>query len=73
MDAICSHLYGYLPKGELRDHTVICPVHKVQYDIATGKVLKNVPALMKLASHREATDLRSYQVETVNGDVLVRI
>ena len=32
-DAICSHLYGYLPRGELRGNVVICPVHKAQYDI----------------------------------------
>jgi nitrite reductase/ring-hydroxylating ferredoxin subunit len=73
MEAVCSHYYGYLPKGELRDHAVICPVHKAQYDIATGRVTKNVPALMKLAGHRTATDLRIYEVETVAGDVRVKI
>jgi nitrite reductase/ring-hydroxylating ferredoxin subunit len=73
MDAVCSHLYGYMPKGELKDHTVICPVHKAQYDIATGKVTKNVPGLMKLASHKGATDLRTYEVETVAGDIRVKI
>lgn len=25
MDAICSHSYGYLPKGELKSNVVICP------------------------------------------------
>jgi nitrite reductase/ring-hydroxylating ferredoxin subunit len=57
MDAVCSHYFGYLPRGELSDHAVVCPVHKAQYDITTGKVLKNVPALMKLAMHREATPI----------------
>ena len=65
MDAVCSHYYGYLPRGELTGHTVICPVHKAQYDINTGKVVKNVPALMKLAGRRDATDLRIYEVEVV--------
>jgi len=72
MDAVCSHYFGYLPKGSLRDHTVICPVHKAEYDIATGKVTKNVPALMKLFMHWEATDLRTYEVEVVDNNVRVK-
>ena len=78
MDAICSHYNGYLPRGELKighlpdgkvtDNAVVCPVHKAQYEVTTGRVLKNVPALMKLASHREATDLRTYEVEVVGDD-----
>ncbi|MDA4135541.1 MAG: Rieske 2Fe-2S domain-containing protein [Thaumarchaeota archaeon] len=73
MDAVCSHYYGYLPKGSLRDHTVVCPVHKAEYDIATGKVTKNVPALMKLFMHREATDVRTYEVEVVDNNVRVKV
>jgi nitrite reductase/ring-hydroxylating ferredoxin subunit len=73
MDAICSHYYGYLPRGELRDHTVVCPVHKAEYDVSTGKVVKNVPALLRLASHREATDMRTYEVEVVDKGVRVRV
>ena len=73
MDAVCSHYYGYLPRGELTGHTVICPVHKAQYDINTGKVVKNVPALMKLAGHRNATDLRVYDVEVVENNIRVKV
>jgi nitrite reductase/ring-hydroxylating ferredoxin subunit len=73
VSAVCSHYNGYLPKGELRDHTVICPVHKAQFDIATGKVVKNVPALMKLAMHKEATDLRTFEVQTVEGNVRIKV
>jgi 3-phenylpropionate/trans-cinnamate dioxygenase ferredoxin subunit len=83
MDAVCSHFYGYLPRGELKigyqpngkrmDNAVVCPVHKAQFEVTTGKVLKNVPGLMKLASHREATDLRTYEVEVVDGNVSVKV
>lgn len=72
-DAICSHYNGYLPRGELRDHAVICPVHKAEFDVATGKVAKNVPWLIKSATHKEATDLRTYEVETVAGEVRLKI
>jgi len=73
MDAVCSHYYGYLPKGELKDHTVVCPVHKAQYDIATGRVVKDIPALMKLASHKQTTALRTYEVEVVDNTISIKM
>ncbi|MGP8124611.1 MAG: Rieske (2Fe-2S) protein [Nitrososphaerales archaeon] len=73
MDAICSHFYGYLPRGELKGGVVICPVHKAQYDINTGKVVKNVPAVMRLASSKKASDLRTYAVQVVGDSVLVKV
>jgi nitrite reductase/ring-hydroxylating ferredoxin subunit len=83
VDAVCSHYNGYLPKGELKagspsnggaeDHAIVCPVHKAQFEATTGKVLKNVPALLKLATHKEATDLRTYEVEVVDNSVRLRV
>jgi nitrite reductase/ring-hydroxylating ferredoxin subunit len=83
MDAVCSHYSGYLPRGELRveylpsgqvkDHAVVCPVHKAQFEATTGKVIKNVPGMLKLATRREATDLRTYEVQVVDNTVRVRI
>jgi nitrite reductase/ring-hydroxylating ferredoxin subunit len=83
MDAVCSHYNGYLPKGQLntgylpngkvKDHAVVCPVHKAQFEVTTGKVLKNIPALLKLATHREATDLRTYEVEVVDNSIRIKV
>jgi 3-phenylpropionate/trans-cinnamate dioxygenase ferredoxin subunit len=83
MDAVCSHYNGYLPKGELRTeylpngqlggHPVVCPVHKAQFEVTTGKVVKNVPGLLKLATHRDATDLRTYEVKVVDKSVQIRV
>ena len=39
----------------------------------TGKVLKNVTVLLKLATHKEATDLRTYEVEVVDNSVRLRV
>jgi nitrite reductase/ring-hydroxylating ferredoxin subunit len=83
VDAVCSHYNGYLPRGELKtgnlsngevnDHAIVCPVHKAQFEATTGRVLKNVPALLKLATHREAIDLRTYEVEVVNNSVRIKV
>lgn len=73
MDAVCSHYFGYLPKGDVKDRAVICPVHKAQFEVTTGKVVKNVPALMKLATRKEATDLRAYEVEVVDNSIRIKV
>ena len=73
MEAVCSHFFGYLPKGELRGNVVICPVHKAQYDARTGKVVKNVPGLMKLAGGGKlASDLRTFEIRVVGDSILVK-
>jgi nitrite reductase/ring-hydroxylating ferredoxin subunit len=71
IDAVCSHMHGYLPAGRLSGKTVICPVHGAQYDLATGKVITNVPWVMKMATRRSATDLRTYATEVKDGEVFV--
>lgn len=73
MDAICSHSYGYLPRGELKGNTVTCPVHKAQYDVPTGKVLKDVPTVMRLATGKRASDLRVYQVQVVGDSIQIKV
>lgn len=73
MDAACSHLYGYLPRGELRDRIVICPVHKAWYGISTGNVVKNILTLMKVATGRQATVLRTYDVKADEDRILIRV
>lgn len=73
MDAVCSHMQGYLPSGKLSGKTVICPVHGSQYDLATGKVVKNVSWMIKMATRRTASDLRTFPVEAREGQVFVDV
>jgi 3-phenylpropionate/trans-cinnamate dioxygenase ferredoxin subunit len=69
VDSICTHRFGYLPKGKLENNLLICPVHGAQYDVTTGKMVKDVPAMMKMATSGGAQDLNSYKVE-VRGDAI---
>ena len=71
IDAVCSHMQGYLPAGRLFGKTVICPVHGAQYDLVTGKVITNVPWILKMVTHRSAMDLGTYAVEVKDGQVFV--
>lgn len=71
IDSICSHRFGYLPKGKLENNIIICPVHGAQYDLTTGKLSKDVPGIMKMATQGGATDLNSYEVEIKDGAIFV--
>jgi 3-phenylpropionate/trans-cinnamate dioxygenase ferredoxin component len=69
VDSICPHRYGYLPKGKLEKNITVCPVHGAQYDVTTGKLVKDVPGMMKMATGGGASDLTSYKVE-IRGDFI---
>ena len=73
VDAICSHMSGYLPAGTLRGNLVTCPIHEAEFDVRSGKVIKNVSQVIRLASHGKAKDLQVYEVKVVGDDVLVKV
>jgi 3-phenylpropionate/trans-cinnamate dioxygenase ferredoxin subunit len=73
VDAICSHMNGYLPSGKLEKNEVVCPVHRARYDVMTGKVVKNVPAVMRLATGGGAKDLQTFRVKVEADDILVDV
>ena len=72
IDAVCSHLAGNLADGTLDNAIVTCPVHHSQYDVRTGKVVKNVGRLVKLATRKEATGQRAYETKVVGPDILLK-
>ena len=73
MDALCSHMSGYLPVGKLQDKLVICPIHGAQFDVTTGKLHKNAPLHIRVATGSGATDLNSYQVIVEGDEIKVKI
>jgi len=73
IDAVCSHMNGYLPSGELKNNIVICPIHRAQFDVTTGKVYKNVNIMFKLSTGRVATNLNSYQVIVEGNNIKIKI
>jgi nitrite reductase/ring-hydroxylating ferredoxin subunit len=69
VDSICTHRFGYLPKGKIENKIITCPVHGAQYDVTTGKLVKDVPGMMKMATNGGASDLTSYKLE-IKGDTI---
>lgn len=73
VDALCPHMNGYLPSGKLENGEVVCPVHRARYDVKTGKLVKNVDMLVKMATGHSAKDLKTYPVKVEGADVLIDI
>jgi len=73
VEALCPHMNGYLPSGKIENGVVICPVHRARYDVKTGKLVKNVDMLVKMATGHSAKDLKVYTVKVEGGDVFIDI
>lgn len=73
MDAVCSHMQGYLPDGKIDGKTVTCPVHHSQYDVTTGKVVRNVSLPVRMLTRRSATDLATFRTEVKERSVFVEV
>ena len=73
MDAVCSHMQGDLSRGTLEGTTVTCPVHHSQYDVTTGKVVRNVSWSVKTFTRKSATDLATFRTGVKDGAVFVEV
>jgi nitrite reductase/ring-hydroxylating ferredoxin subunit/uncharacterized membrane protein len=58
----CTHRYGPLSEGQLKDHQVVCPWHRSCFDIRTGKVVEG-PAKV---------DLKKYSTMVQGGKIFVK-
>ena len=72
MDAICSRKHGYLPSGTLAKNVVICPVHRAQFDVTSGKVSKNVSAAERLIIGG-AKDMQTYKISMKENQIYVEL
>ena len=73
IDAVCSHIGGYLPSGKLQNNVVTCPKHGTQFDVKTGKVYKQLNVLYRVATMHNASDLNRYDVVVEGDDIKVQI
>ncbi|HOI71441.1 MAG TPA: Rieske 2Fe-2S domain-containing protein [Methanobacterium sp.] len=71
--AVCPHMGGYIPIGTLEGKIIKCPVHGSQYDVTTGKLVKNVPAVLRVLTGGGSRDLKSYPVSVEDETVFVEV
>ena len=78
VQAGCPHMLLPLKSGKLLDDgkTLQCPIHRAQFDIATGDVNKWAhfpPGIQVLNFIRKEKCLKVYAVSVDNGDICVEI
>ncbi len=63
----CTHRGGDLAKGKLEGTTVICPRHKAQFDVTTGKSV----AKPKVPLSQPLKDEPVYKIKVEGEDILI--
>jgi nitrite reductase/ring-hydroxylating ferredoxin subunit len=73
VDADCPHMGGDLARGRIEGSRVVCPRHGATYDLATGKMVKDVGSAIHFLTRKSAADIRSYPVKLENGSLLANL
>ena len=55
----CGHMNARLSMGKLQGTTVICPLHASQFDVTTGKNVKE-PVLTSIPGAEKVPELKKY-------------
>jgi 3-phenylpropionate/trans-cinnamate dioxygenase ferredoxin component len=75
-DDRCPHMKGDLSQGKLEGTIVTCPVHGSQFDVSDGHVVRWLKGglISKLGGALKVSKaLRTYNVKTENGKVLIEL
>ncbi|MGB9977738.1 Rieske (2Fe-2S) protein [Methanobacterium sp.] len=66
----CGHMNARLSMGKLQGKTIICPLHASQFDITTGKNIKD-PVLTSIPGADKVPELKKYseRLETIIAPV----
>lgn len=78
IQASCPHMMFPLKSGKLLDNgkTIQCPIHRAQFDIATGEVNKWAnfpPGIQVLNVIRKEKCLQTYAVSEADGELTIEI
>lgn len=71
--AVCPHMGGYLPIGVLEGNIIKCPVHGSEYDVTTGKLVKDVPYILRILTGGGSNDLKTYDVTVKDETVFIEL
>ncbi len=73
----CTHVVANLTKGKIIDECKVqCPMHRAQFDIRTGEVIKWAnfpPGIQLLNVVRGEKALKTYPVTVEDGEIKVEV
>jgi len=67
----CPHLGFNLCRGSIEDRSVVCPLHKAKFDLATGEVERD-PKLLFI-NLKAKNSLKTYQIKVLDNDIYVMV
>lgn len=67
----CPHLGFNLCRGSLEGRSVVCPLHKARFDLATGEVERD-PKLLFI-NLKAKSGLKTYPVKVLDNDIYVMV
>jgi nitrite reductase/ring-hydroxylating ferredoxin subunit len=76
----CPHMNAPLHEGKIENGRVICPLHKTEFDLSTGKRLSDpkipIPKVLKAGAMMAGIrthDLETYEARQENSRVLINL
>lgn len=71
-DPFCPHRHAYLHRGWFNDNNIVCPLHKFEFDLSNGKLVK-IPEEYKEQSYgwKASNELIFYNAIIKDGCVYV--
>lgn len=67
----CPHLGFNLCRGSIEERSVVCPLHKAKFDLASGAVERD-PKLLFI-NMKAKSSLKTYQVKVLDNDIYVMV
>ena len=76
----CPHMNAPLHEGKIENGRVLCPLHKTEFELSTGRRLSDpkipVPKMLKAGAMMAGIrvhDLESYEAKQENGRVFINL
>jgi nitrite reductase/ring-hydroxylating ferredoxin subunit len=67
----CPHLGFNLCRGSVEGRSVVCPLHKAKFDLATGEVQRD-PKLLFIGL-KAKSGLKTYPVRVLGDDIFIAL
>ncbi len=67
-DPFCPHRHAYLHRGWFNDNNIVCPLHKFEFDLDNGKLVKIPEEYKEQQEAWKASDTLKFYNITIKDD-----